>query len=106
VKRGKSGLSPSWLVLLHLKCERKVLRKELHAYPKIIISVHIIQLSNVAKAMDVTNDMLTSFPNIKVDFLLLTNPVPTDVHRQSKAKGKQDRSVVAFDAAERNQSRH
>ncbi|HOK10537.1 MAG TPA: ABC transporter substrate-binding protein [Candidatus Hydrogenedens sp.] len=69
-------------------------------YPKIKLVSTLYSESNVAKAMDVTNDMLTSFPSIKGIFAANESSA-VGCAQAIKSKGKAGQvKIVAFDAAE------
>lgn len=99
-EEGEVGLIPFVSGAATSEMRERGFKEGISAYPKIkLVSVQYSD-SNVAKAMDVTNDMLTAFPNLKGIFAANESSA-VGCAQAVKSKGKAGQvKIVAFDAAE------
>lgn len=99
-EEGEVGLIPFVAGAATSEMREKGFKEGISAYPKIKLVSVLYSDSNVAKAMDVTNDMLTSFPDIKGIFAANESSA-VGCAQAIRSKGKVGQvKVVAFDAAE------
>ncbi len=99
-EEGEVGLIPFVAGAATSEMREKGFKEGIAAYPKIKLVSVLYSDSNVAKAMDVTNDMLTSFPDIKGIFAANESSA-VGCAQAIRSKGKVGQvKVVAFDAAE------
>ncbi|MCX8065178.1 MAG: ABC transporter substrate-binding protein [Candidatus Hydrogenedentes bacterium] len=99
-EEGEVGLIPFVAGAATSEMREKGFKEGISAYPNIKLVSVLYSDSNVAKAMDVTNDMLTAFPNLKGIFAANESSA-VGCAQAIKSKGKAGQvKVVAFDAAE------
>lgn len=99
-EEGEVGLIPFVPGAATSEMRERGFKEGISAYPKIKLVSVLYSDSNVAKAMDVTNDMLTAFPNLKGIFAANESSA-VGCAQAIKSKGKAGQiKVVAFDAAE------
>ncbi|HOQ32362.1 MAG TPA: ABC transporter substrate-binding protein [Candidatus Hydrogenedens sp.] len=99
-EEGEVGLIPFVAGAATSEMRERGFKEGISAYPNIKLVSTLYSDSNVAKAMDVTNDMLTSFPNIKGIFAANESSA-VGCAQAIRSKGKAGQiKIVAFDAAE------
>lgn len=99
-EEGEVGLIPFVAGAATSEMRERGFKEGIAQYPKIKLVSTLYSDSNVAKAMDVTNDMLTSFPNIKGIFAANESSA-VGCAQAIRSKGKAGQvKIVAFDAAE------
>ncbi len=99
-EEGEVGLIPFVAGAATSEMRERGFKEGISKYPNIKLVSTLYSDSNVAKAMDVTNDMLTSFPNIKGIFAANESSA-VGCAQAIRSKGKSGQvKIVAFDAAE------
>lgn len=99
-EQGEVGLIPFVAGAATSEMRERGFKEGIAHYPNIKLVSTLYSDSNVAKAMDVTNDMLTSFPNIKGIFAANESSA-VGCAQAIRSKGKVGQvKIVAFDAAE------
>ncbi len=99
-EEGEVGLIPFVAGAATSEMRERGFKEGIANYPNIKLVSTLYSDSNVAKAMDVTNDMLTSFPNIKGIFAANESSA-VGCAQAIRSKGKAGQvKIVAFDAAE------
>ncbi len=99
-EEGDVGLIPFVAGAATSEMRERGFKEGISKYSNIKLVSTLYSDSNVAKAMDVTNDMLTSFPNIKGIFAANESSA-VGCAQAIRSKGKVGQvKIVAFDAAE------
>lgn len=99
-EEGEVGLIPFVPGAATSEMRERGFKEGIAKYPNIKLVSTLYSDSNVAKAMDVTNDMLTAFPNLKGIFAANESSA-VGCAQAVKSKGKAGQvKIVAFDAAE------